>query len=233
MNEVWKDVPGYEGLYWVSNMGNIRSKRVILKQQLNTNGYKKVVLWKNNVPKNFLTHRIIATVFVPNPNNRPEVDHINTIRTDIRASNLRWVNRRENTLNPITNRRMSESARYSHSKTIVQYDLKGNIVAKYPSMMEAYRQTGVHYANIRACITGRRQQMGGYVWKVEGESFVAPKSKKAKEIVQYDKDGNFLKSWPSVLSASLSLGMKSSNSLIRCLKNRTHTCKGYIWKYKS
>lgn len=232
MKEVWKDIPGYEGLYWVSNMGNIRSKRTILKPQINTGGYKKVVLHKNNVPKNFLVHRIVAMVFVANPNNRPEVDHINTLRTDTRASNLRWVNRRENNLNPITNKRMSESAKYSHNKPIIQYDLEGNIVAEYPSTMEAYRKTGVHFANIRACTTHKRQQMGGFVWRFKGDPFIRPKSKRVREINQYDKDGRLIKTWPSILSAASTLGMNNTNSLIKCLKGANRTCKGYKWKYK-
>ena len=94
MEEIWVDIKGYEGLYQVSNQGRVKKiykngKIRILKTRLDNNGYLCVTLSKNNKPKIFKIHRLIATHFIPNPDNKPCVDHINTIRTDNRIENLR------------------------------------------------------------------------------------------------------------------------------------------------
>lgn len=117
--EIWKDAPGFPG-YQVSNNGRIRSLSRIVQRGNSTMripekimrvglsvGYPFVNLRKDGKSVSIKIHKLVALAFVENPNNRPEVDHINTIRTDNRAENLRWVNRHENNLNPITRNRMS------------------------------------------------------------------------------------------------------------------------------
>lgn len=116
-NEIWKDVPGYSGMYQVSNLGRVKSlnRRVngpkrngrivnerILKPGLDLYGYKIVVLFNGKSRKTCTVHRLVAMAFVPNPENKPEIDHINTIRTDNRVENLRWATRKENGNNPTT-----------------------------------------------------------------------------------------------------------------------------------
>lgn len=102
--EVWKDIQGYEGLYQVSNLGRVKSLRrsKIRKLYKDDKGYFRVTLKKKGKSKNFQIHRLVATAFIPNPENKPEVDHINTIRTDNRVQNLRWVTSSENSNNPLT-----------------------------------------------------------------------------------------------------------------------------------
>lgn len=104
-DEIWKDIPDYEELYQVSNLGNVRSKKRSknLKKRLDRYGYFRVVLYrKNERSKSKLIHRLVALAFLENKTNKPQVDHINTIRTDNRVENLRWVTYKENNLNPIT-----------------------------------------------------------------------------------------------------------------------------------
>ncbi len=117
--EVWKDVVGYEDRYQVSNMGRLRSKDIVLhksdgKTELrrgkvlslnkNTNGYYTHLMSNgvNFVRKNIPIHRLVAMAFIPSPLNKPNIDHINTIRTDNRVENLRWCTQSENNRNPIT-----------------------------------------------------------------------------------------------------------------------------------
>lgn len=106
MNEVWKDVPGYEGIYQVSSIGNIKSlerrvntwnsykiiKPMVLKTFLTKNGYRNVILRK----KNFSVHRLVAMAFIPNPENKPQVNHKNENKQDNRVENLEWVTAKEN-----------------------------------------------------------------------------------------------------------------------------------------
>jgi hypothetical protein len=113
MNEIWKDVVGYEGLYQVSNIGSImRVKRniltkdnkiktlktLIMKQALSNNEYpyKTCILTKNKTSSSFLVHRLVAQAFIPNPNNKPCINHKNGIKTDNRTNNLEWCTHKEN-----------------------------------------------------------------------------------------------------------------------------------------
>ena len=114
MKEVWKDVPGYEGLYQVSNLGNVkglyhRCYGRILSAARNSKGYRYVCLYKNGKAKGIKVYRLVALAFLSNPGNLPEIDHIDGSRDNDIASNLRWVSHKENINNPITRMRFSEA----------------------------------------------------------------------------------------------------------------------------
>ena len=113
--EIWKDIQGYEGLYQVSNLGRVKSlgrfvdklkchywqEEKILKLHKKHNGYLGVILLKDRKFKNFKVHRLVALAFIPNPENKPQIDHINAIKTDNTVNNLRWVTAKENIRNPL------------------------------------------------------------------------------------------------------------------------------------
>jgi hypothetical protein len=109
-SEVWKDIVGYEGLYQVSNLGNVKSlgnefsrKERVLKPSLQSKGYLTVVLQKNGIRNMVLVHRLVAEYFVSNPLNKPQVNHINGVKTDNNIENLEWVYHRENLDHAIKN----------------------------------------------------------------------------------------------------------------------------------
>jgi len=98
--EVWATIKGYEGLYEVSNYGNVRSlkfgKIKYLKPAKDGNGYNHVILCKNGQKKHFKVHRLVANAFIENPNNLPQINHINEVKTDNKASNLEWCDSKHN-----------------------------------------------------------------------------------------------------------------------------------------
>lgn len=121
MEEIWKDIEGYEGLYQVSNLGRVKSldrkidfkdgryatyKGRVLSPKIK-NGYKYVVVTQNSKYRTFLVHRLVAKAFLPNPENKPCIDHINTDRTDNRVENLRWCTHKENMWNIKTREKMA------------------------------------------------------------------------------------------------------------------------------
>lgn len=109
MKEIWKKIEGFDN-YSVSKDGEIRNTKTgrTLKKQSNR-GYECVSLWKNGKGKRLQVHRLVAIAFIPNPNNLPCVDHINTIKTDNRVENLRWCTQKENCNNPLTRKNNSKS----------------------------------------------------------------------------------------------------------------------------
>lgn len=110
MSEEWRDVEGWEGLYQVSDLGIVRSldrrirdyrgshqiKGQVLKPDIVYNGYLRITLSKNGVPTNFRVSRLVAVTFIPNPDNLPEVDHIDKNKVNNCTANLRWVTSQEN-----------------------------------------------------------------------------------------------------------------------------------------
>lgn len=106
--EEWRPVVGFEGLYEVSNTGLVRSlhgrrgKVYMMKQKLTRYGYMSIHLRNKDVVKDICVHILVAKAFIPNPENKDQIDHINTIRTDNRVENLRWATSHENHINPIT-----------------------------------------------------------------------------------------------------------------------------------
>ena len=162
MEEIWKDVEDFEGLYQVSNLGRIKSvfregtKGGIIKQ-FSAKGYMKVNLHKNGEEHFIYTHRIVAIAFVPNPNKKPQVNHINGNKHDNRAINLEWNTSAENLEHSIENGLRS-------LRKVGQFK-NGELVAIYRSCNYAAQKTHIQYATIYRCLNGIFKQAGGFEWR--------------------------------------------------------------------
>ena len=190
MIEIWKDIEGYEGLYQVSNMGRVKSlnnnfsrKEKILKCH-KINGYLRIDLHKNGGSKNFKVHRLVAEAFLPNPDNKPHINHINTVRDDNRVwvnedgsidyekSNLEWCTPKENMNNPLTKEKIEGylinriGKHHPLSEPVIQFTKDGYMIRKWNCMRDVLRCKAIKGGNnISACCRGKQKTSGGYVWK--------------------------------------------------------------------
>lgn len=181
--EIWKPVTGYEGLYEVSNLGNVRSlfryKRVL--HPSTTNGYLTVELWKDHKRKRIGVHRLVAQCFCENPLNKPMVNHKDETKTNNHASNLEWVTHIENcNYGTAIKRRVSHTdfkARHINykelvkniSKPIDQYTKDGIFVRSWSSAAECSRETGMSESGIRYVARGKRNSIFGFVFVERGD----------------------------------------------------------------
>ena len=127
--EIWRPIKGYEGLYEISNLGKIKSNfrqgstTDFLKISNNGNGYMMVRLCKNGKAKKYYLHRLLAQTFIDNPEDKPQVNHINENRSDNRLENLEWVTQKENNNHGNHNLNAAISKRSGKAKKIVQISL--------------------------------------------------------------------------------------------------------------
>lgn len=176
--EEWRDIPQTNGLYQGSDWGRIKSiphyvnsgrgrrrltKECILKTYLagDERDYHYVKLHCEKEILTIAVHRIIAELFIPNPENKPEVDHISGDKNDNSVWNLRWATSLENRNNPNTNIKYINNPK--QSQQIYQYTLDGELVAIYPSKHEAAR-AGFDRKTINKCLKGLQKQHKGYIW---------------------------------------------------------------------
>jgi hypothetical protein len=196
--EIWKDVVGYEGYYKVSNLGRVKSldrivkhskewnqkkKGKIIKLAKRPNGYIAVGLSKNGKVSQMYVHRLVAEAFLPNSENKEHVDHINTIRDDNRADNLRWTTRKENANNPMTIEKYKECNKGERNpwygrnardmkttRPVVQLTLDGKLVKVWDSTRQTEKE-GFRHSEVSAVCRGYRgaKTHKGFLWMYEDE----------------------------------------------------------------
>ena len=169
--EVWKGVVGYEELYEVSSLGRVRSlpricrklegkelkeyiyEGKILKPYRNKRGYVSVRFYRNDKTKDKMVHRVVAEAFLPNPENLPQINH----KDEVKTNNLEWCD-------GFYNRNYGTSY-LRHKKKTAQYDDSGKLIAVYESRKAAADAVGIPPENICAAALNQRKTAGGYVWR--------------------------------------------------------------------
>jgi len=177
MNEIWKDIKGYEGLYQISNTGKVKSleryvnskstgklfiKEKIRKTTTTTAGYEYTVLANNGKNKTLLIHRLVAEAFIPNPSNLKCVNHIDENKSNNNVENLEWCDYSyNNTYKDIHLRRQQTN----NIRKIIQYDLDMREIKRWNSIIEASNYYNTSSSNIINCCKGERNHCCGFKWR--------------------------------------------------------------------
>ena len=245
MMEIWKDIEGYECRYEVSSHGRIRTKdrwvRIGRKDTYESKGhlikgyrgkYHKVTFSLGNVKSTFSVHRLVAKAFIPNVFNKPHINHIDGDKMNNKVDNLEWVTHAENMAHAKEND-LNEGTR----KPVAQYNLNGEFIRSFKSINEASEVTGLNYSGIRGAAQRKAKSSGGFIWReyTSGEDDLIIKEKITgakdgkKEVHQYTKDGEYIRSFDSMIEASESVGV-SIYAISKCATGIHKTSAGYIWK---
>ena len=171
MKEFWKPVKGYEDKYLVSSYGRVLSlyTNSLRYAYVDSRGYHFIILCKDGKRSNKCVHRLVAKAFIPNPNNYPCVDHIDTNPSNNCVENLRWCTHKMNCANPISQQKRRENPSITSTKNnpinsipIVRIGKDGD-VKTYPSQSEAQRD-GFRQSKVNECCRGKKHTHNGYRW---------------------------------------------------------------------
>ena len=179
MKQIWKDIKGYEGLYQISNLGNVYSikNNKLLKLHISHKGYVVVCLYKNKKQHTQQIHRLIAQAFIPNPNNYPQINHIDGNKKNNQINNLEWCTQSYNIkeayrLGLMPRTRKSSFTKGHHKNVTIsinQYDLQENFIKKWNSIVEASYQfnniSNNPSVNISGVLRNKRKTAFGYIWR--------------------------------------------------------------------
>jgi len=190
--EVWLPVPEYEGYYEVSNFGRVKSsQRVtqnisknrvvyssILNQYVTDRGYHSITIATGIVKINKRVHRLVAMAFIPNPENKPFVNHIDSDTHNNHVSNLEWCTPKENTQHGIKHGNIN--SKYCSNK-VGKFNMNGDLIEEYASISKAAKANKTHARYISECNKGEREHVLGFKWKViEANHYSKTKSNDTK-----------------------------------------------------
>ena len=244
MEELWKDIPGFEGYYQASNLGRVKSldryvnsrypgskmlkKGKILSPKVSNKGYLETTLMIEGKCFYKRIHQLIALTFLPNPNNYLQINHINEVKTDNRVENLEWCTAQQNI------------EAYTTQRNIVyQYSLKGKLIKVWNSLTRAAEyvsgdKTGIHHCCVGYLSNGNpKKTYLGYIWSYTPLSNSELQKRACNDrlcqVMQLDLENNILHFYKSTVDAAKAVGCNPSAITMACNGMRK-VIKGYQWR---
>lgn len=176
MEEIWRDIEGYEGRYQVSNLGNVLSlnyrhhgysKQLVPKR--NNSGRLWVELIADGKKKAFLVHRLVGAAFIPNPEGYPQINHKDENPQNNRADNLEWCTQEYNIRYYLERHPLERKPTAKYGKrldlAVEQMTMDGNVVRRWDNSRQVARELGWSDWSISECCRGKRKKAYGYIWR--------------------------------------------------------------------
>lgn len=217
--------------YYITEDGKCYNSRTgkYLKGQVNyKNGYVSYNLTlPDGSKKRCYAHRLVAISYVPNPLNKPQVNHKDGNKLNNNADNLEWATAQENIQHSFN----GELRKFKH---VYCFSADKKLVAEYKTIAEAAKAAKIGYSSIQQEVGKEVKALsGGFYWSYEptlGQTIQYTTSKKPKPVNQYTKDGKFIMTYPSGGIAAKALNCNSSH-IGECCRGKTKSYKGYVWRY--
>ena len=236
-NEIWReviikdlDITIYGNKkYYVSNLGRFKDSEGLIRDnyKINENGYIRVYIYN----KTYAVHRLVAFAFLENPDNKEQVNHIDGNKLNNKLDNLEWVTNKENQIH-----KFKIGLGNNFTRTIIQYDLEGNLIKEFKSIISAAKEIGISKSNIQGVLLNKRKTAGGFIWKyLEDESTdfskkVTINKNRGRHVGQYDLNMNLLNIHKSIADASKKVNVHKNN-IWGVIYDFRKTAGGFIWKY--
>ena len=240
--EIWKAVIGYESYYEVSSFGRvkrIKSKNrpieKIRKIQYKKNGYAVIMISIAQKFKLAHIHRLVAMAFIPNPDNKPQVNHKDMDKTNNHLENLEWCTHQENMAHAIKNKKWSNNAKYgkenARSRKIIQYNKNGDKVKEWDNISRASEKMNISPGEITICCQGKRKSAGGFQWRYfPNTDKLPPIDYGLKKVKKMTMEGEEIDLYDNCFLAS-KLNNLSSAGIWNVCNGKSNHCGGYKWEY--
>lgn len=229
-------IKDFEGKYAISTCGkvtNVNSGKV-LKPSLNENGYWYVGLWQEGKTRSFSLHRLLAQAFIPNPENKPFVNHIDADRSNYSLPNLEWCTQSENIKHAYAIGNMSQKAHFKDEELdwLLQKVLQGQTMTSLAEQNKVGLSRLTINLRNRAILTGLAESFKSQLAAQKNARNTQANASKRKPVKQLNKEGELLQEFPSVTAAARALG-KSSGSIHNAINPeiKQTTAYGYLWTY--
>ena len=239
--EEWKQIVDSNGNFYISNYGRVKNVKPqhgtepkIMKQCIDRLGYYKVHIPFPVRRKSVLVHRLVARMFIPNPNLYREINHKDGNKANNYVDNLEWCTRSYNVKHAFdtglkVNKKGSE---HPCAKKCYEYDMKGNLIKEWGSIAEAADFYKDVTGNVCAACSGKYKTFHGHIWSYKLEQINVNEHKPAtcERTYQYSKDGEFIAEYFCMDDAVEATGVDKSN-ITKCCLGKRKTAGGYIWSH--
>lgn len=250
MEEIWKDIKGYEGIYQVSTIGRVKAlprtvtdslgrtmrkeERILATRPSSQTGYLSINLTKDGKVKTHSVHRLVAEAFIPNPMELPCVNHKDETRDNNMVDNLEWCTYQyNNTYGTAMERRNASLAKFiaehlDESKAVIQYSLEGKKIREFACLRDAEKELGLYKnSTVAACCFHQSKTAYGFVWRFKGEPFSLEEYKPKRHqkfVIKRNAEGEEVARYKSVSEAA------RENGFDRHALQRTNIIDGFTYE---